>query len=206
MGLVLAGGKSSRMGCDKAMLHPFGSMRPSMLERAFQLLATLTSSCMVSCARGHPYRGYPCLEDKRGPEGPCRGLLAGLEYALSNGMQSVLALACDMPTMRREVLAELLNAHTSAPQGTLASFYKSGATGKIEMLAGAYSVKLLPALHAGLQRGEKSLYWLVPASHRQLLLYDESRADCFLNCNTPQDLRKLTERGKDKNSLRLPII
>lgn len=187
MGLVLAGGKSSRMSVDKAMLKPFGAK--TLLGISFALLGGLVSPCFVSCAPGRPYAGFPCIEDSINIEGPCRGALAGLEKARELGLDGVFILACDLPMMRADILRDLLKAHLDAGPEIWGSFYEKQSTGRVEMLAGVYSTRFLPALHEGISKGQRSLYWLLPVARKQIIPYGPEIEPFFLNCNTPADLR-----------------
>lgn len=195
MGVILAGGDSTRMGCDKALLHV--SANETLLARSWALISRLTDFCVISCAPGHPYNGFECIEDAPGPKGPCRGILASMQEAESLGFTTILALACDLPGMTEAALRELMTAHASAPSQIWATLYQSALTGRIEMLAGVYSTRFLPHLKAGMEQGIQSLYWLLPAENRQCLGYGTEMKETFINCNTKADLEKFARLNKN---------
>lgn len=187
-GAVLAGGRSTRMGTDKAEIVLGGQ---TLLARAWHLLAGLVAPVWVCCAPGMARTGYPCLTDAREGEGPARGVVAALEAARAHGARRVLILACDLPCLTRELLVGLLNA--PAPAGALASVYASAATGRAEMLVGVYAVEALPWLLNGLAAGERSLFRLIPGERLARIPYPPAEAPLFLNCNTRADLARLTD-------------
>ncbi|WP_165078349.1 MULTISPECIES: molybdenum cofactor guanylyltransferase [unclassified Desulfovibrio] len=185
-GAVLAGGRSTRMGTDKAAIALSGE---TLLARAWRLVAGLVAPAWVCCAPGRPRPGYPCLVDEMEGEGPARGVAAALHAAQGHGARRVLILACDLPLMTRELLAALLAPR--ATPGALATVYASAATGRAEMLVGVYAVAALPYLQGGLAAGERSLFRLIPPERLQRVLYPPSAAPHFLNCNTEADLARL---------------
>lgn len=200
-GAVLAGGRSSRMGTDKAEIAISGE---TLLARAWRLVSGLVAPAWVCCAPGRPRAGYPCLMDAREGEGPARGVAAALESADEHGAERVLVLACDLPRLTRKLLAALLDA--PARDDILATVYADAKTGRAEMLVGVYAVAALPYLRAGLGRGERALFRLVPRERLQKLPYGPDAAPLFLNCNTTADLARLRGTGvAGRHSLAAPF-
>lgn len=187
MGLVLAGGQSSRMGENKALLKPFGANGPTMLERAASTLAKLAPVCYVSCAKGGAYGGFDCIEDGFGPPGPAKGVYAGLLKALDLGYGGIIALACDLPLLCPGLLARLCAEH----QQDWATLYVNCRTGRVEMLAGVYSISFQPVLSKALAEGKRSLYWILGADHCKMVAYGRDLEPYFMNCNTPADLMRV---------------
>jgi molybdopterin-guanine dinucleotide biosynthesis protein A len=98
-GLVLCGGKSTRMGLPKATL-PFGD--ELMLQRVVRVLSTVVSPLAVVAA---PEQELPPLpegvieaRDEREGRGPLQGLLAGLT-ALAPHCDAAFATSCDVPLL-----------------------------------------------------------------------------------------------------------
>ena len=102
--IILCGGKSSRMGRDKASL-PFGD--ELMLQRVVRLLSEVvdSSAIVVVSAVGQilpplpPQIRIAC--DENPGRGPLEGLAAGLN-AMSNHVEAVYATSCDVPLMATE--------------------------------------------------------------------------------------------------------
>ena len=98
-GIVLCGGKSTRMGVPKATL-PFGP--ETMLQRVVRLLSTVVSPIVVVAARGQELPDLPAdvvvTRDERDERGPLEGLRVGLK-ALPEGVDAVYATSCDVPLL-----------------------------------------------------------------------------------------------------------
>ena len=192
-GAVLAGGRSTRMGTDKAEIAISGA---TMLARAWRLVSGLVGPAWVCCAPGRARPGFPCLFDDQPDQGPARGVAAALAAAQAHGARRVLILACDLPRLTQALLVALLDAPVKA--GALVTVYADVVTGRAEMLVGLYAVAALPYLQAGLARGKRSLFRLVPGDRLQKLPYGPDAAPLFLNCNTAADLARM--RGTEKTA------
>jgi molybdenum cofactor guanylyltransferase len=98
-GIVLCGGKSTRMGVPKATL-PFGP--ETMLQRVVRLLATVVSPIVAVAARGQVLPDLPedlvVTRDEREAKGPLEGLRAGLT-ALPASVDVAYVTSCDVPLL-----------------------------------------------------------------------------------------------------------
>jgi len=98
-GIVLAGGKSTRMGVPKATL-PFGP--ETMLQRVVRLLSMVVSPIVVVAARDQKLPELPpatlVTRDEREGRGPLEGLRAGLK-ALPVTVDAAYATSCDVPLL-----------------------------------------------------------------------------------------------------------
>ncbi len=98
-GIVLCGGKSSRMGVPKATL-PFGP--ETMLQRVVRLLGTVVSPIAAVAAQGQTLPELPAsvivTRDEREAKGPLEGLRAGLA-ALPDSVDLAYATSCDVPML-----------------------------------------------------------------------------------------------------------
>lgn len=128
-GLLLSGGRSSRMGRDKAALDWRG--RPA-LERAFELLSACTERTFVSLRpdqTGEPLRAaLPHIVDGDAGEGPIAGIAAA---QAAHPDAAWLVLACDLPFVDPATLAHLLAQRDAA---RLATAYRSAHDGLPEPL------------------------------------------------------------------------
>lgn len=185
-GLVMAGGKSRRMGTDKASLG--NEDGTTFLELACGKIAALTSRWHVSCARGEWRNPWPCLEDPVRDFGPVAGLYQGLEDARTHDYGHLLVLACDMPCMDTGILLDLLDAHLASSPAPLLTVYQNSQTGQLEMLAGIYNVESLPWFRLALKLGQRKLKAVLPAKYQQIIPYGQQMAKYFFNCNTNEDM------------------
>jgi molybdopterin-guanine dinucleotide biosynthesis protein A len=107
-GLVLCGGKSSRMGLPKATL-PFGP--ELMLQRVVRLLTPLVSPIVVVAAPGQALpplaAGVIFARDEREGRGPLEGLLAGLT-AVAPHAEAAYATSCDVPLLVPAFVEQLI--------------------------------------------------------------------------------------------------
>ena len=179
-GLVLAGGRSTRMQRDKATLE-FGG--ETQLARAFRLLAPHTRQCYVSVRPdqvGEPTRArWPQIVDRLIDVGPAAGILAA--FAALPG-HAWLVVAVDLPLLDAATLARLVAARDRT---ALATAYRSAADGQPEPLCAIWE----PASAAALERcvaGGRSCPRKFLATHGACLL-DLEHGPALANVNTPED-------------------
>ncbi|AMV28189.1 Molybdenum cofactor guanylyltransferase [Gemmata sp. SH-PL17] len=108
-GVVLCGGKSSRMGRPKAWL-PFGG--EFMLQRAVRVLSEIVEPVVVVAARNQDVPPLPSevaiVSDEIDEKGPLAGLAAGLA-ALAGQCDAVYLSACDVPFLKPEFVRRVVS-------------------------------------------------------------------------------------------------
>jgi molybdenum cofactor guanylyltransferase len=182
---VQAGGRSSRMGTDKALVRLHGV---PLIEHLLQRLAGLGDEVLITTNRpqDYAYLGLPMASD---PE-PGAGALHGLHTALqAAGGETVLVMACDMPFVSRPLVEHMLQ------QMEGADLVVPRRGGEYEPLHAVYSKRCLPALQAALERGERRMISFFHSLRLHTL--DQAEIDrfdpqglSFFNVNTPEDLRQ----------------
>lgn len=141
-GLILCGGKSSRMGFDKAALR-FGP-RPLLdlvLERMRQVAGPVVVSLAAGAAPPRLPEGVRTIRDDAPEQGPLRGLLQGFR-ALAGHAEQVIVMPVDMPFFTPPWMERLI----SGLNGHRACMYKW--EGFANALTAAYRLDLLPKLEA----------------------------------------------------------
>ena len=105
-GFVVAGGRSSRMGRDKALL-PYGER--TLLEHAIAQTRRVTSDVAVLAGPLRRYEGFgqAVVEDVVCGVGPLGGLYSALLSASVDGRERIFWLAVDLPLVPAEFLASL---------------------------------------------------------------------------------------------------
>lgn len=107
-GIVLCGGRSSRMGLAKATL-PFGP--ELMVQRVVRLLNQVVRPIVVVAAPGQELPPLPSqvivARDQREDRGPLEGLLAGL-LAICSQVDAAYATSCDVPLLVPSFVQELI--------------------------------------------------------------------------------------------------
>jgi molybdenum cofactor guanylyltransferase len=103
-GIVLAGGKSSRMGTDKGLLDYKGK---KLVEYSFDLLSNYCNALIIS-TNNPEYRqfGITTVTDEFPEKGPAGGIFSALKKSSTDWN---LVLACDMPFLNRRIIDALLN-------------------------------------------------------------------------------------------------
>lgn len=120
-GIVLCGGKSTRMGSSKAML-PFGP--ETMLQRVVRLLGGVVQPIVAVAANEQVLPELPddviVTRDEREARGPLEGLRAGLK-ALPDSVDMAYVTSCDVPLLVPAFVTrmiELLDDHDIAVMET----------------------------------------------------------------------------------------
>ncbi|HEX6898457.1 MAG TPA: NTP transferase domain-containing protein [Thermoanaerobaculia bacterium] len=190
VGVVLAGGESRRMGRDKANLTTGGETLPALAARR---LARVCAEVAVADGGRGLLPGLPSL-----PDGPARGPAAGiLGAAAAYPGRPLLVLACDLPRVPAELLAELA-------RGTGIDWAVPRWGGRVEPLCALYGPAALAALASRAGRGLLGPHGLAeePGLAVRWLEGEElarfgDPAEVFLNLNTPADLERYESRVSD---------
>ena len=184
-GVVMAGGRSTRMGRDKALLALEDGR--TLLERAFETLwVSGATDVFLSVGTGKKY-GLPGareIEDRQADCGPIGGLaasLASLQHPLC------LVLAVDMPAMTPAYLSGLL-ADAETGCGVVPVI-----DGSAEPLAAVYPREAAAAAESALQVREFSMQRLIRNLEQKKLVrlrtVSSAERPLFANWNSPEDCR-----------------
>jgi molybdopterin-guanine dinucleotide biosynthesis protein A len=183
-GLILAGGKSSRMGRDKAGLAlPDG--RTLLARQADILRAAGAATVSVSIRRDveTSLPGLTLVPDAIADAGPLAGIAAGLRAAPAG---LVLVLAVDMPGMQAAHLRQLLELATE-DRGVVPM-----QGGLYEPLAAIYPSTLAGSAEAALASGQRAVHaWVKSEAEQGRLLLWETPAEwsgALRSWNTPADV------------------
>jgi molybdopterin-guanine dinucleotide biosynthesis protein A len=182
-GAILAGGKSLRMGREKALLEIHGL---PMVARLAELLASLTDEVFISSDKRAPLEsfGHPLIPDLFPGQGP----LAGLHAAMKHSQRPlVLLLACDLPRVHAGLLRGLIEASPGfdavVPRTT---------DGRLHPLCAIYRKTCLRPAEDRLVRGENKMITFLedPALKVRWLRPEEGSFvnDDLVNLNSPKDL------------------
>ncbi len=180
-GLVLAGGKSRRMGSDKALLMQDGQ---SQLSIAVDLLARVLPKVYVSARKDQADETerskFDQIIDRYDDMGPVAGILSALQ---SFPDVAWLVLACDLPNVDDDTIAKLIAAHTGEHPFTA---YKSSHDGLPEPLCAIFSAQSRPIIEAFVADGIVCPRKMLIRS--DTLLLEQSNPASLDNMNTPEDL------------------
>lgn len=178
---VLVGGRSSRMGTDKAFLNTGkGPLAAHVAELAAEVCPAVT---LVGDPTLYASLGFPVIPDNHTGLGPLGGIEAALK---ASPAEWNLIVACDMPALDAVLLESLFTAaegfDCALPQHP---------DGRLEPLCAVYNKRGHAAIEAALAAGiRKVTEGLKSGLKVNYVLTDREAA--FANWNTPQDIRNPT--------------
>jgi molybdopterin-guanine dinucleotide biosynthesis protein A len=180
--IVLAGGKSSRMGRPKGLI-PFGGV--PMLERVTERLSPVFDPIVVVGGEHRPPDTW-LVPDPEPGAGPLAAILTGLREALPEGRGLAVAVACDMPFVDPDVLRALVRYY-----GGYDAVVPRWADGHLEPLHAVYRESCMASARAALDRGERRADALLADVRVRYLDerdWQPGWARSWRNVNTPEDL------------------
>lgn len=188
-GVILAGGKATRMGGGDKGLRVVGGKR--LIDHVIERLSPQCARLAIN-ANGAPGRfaefALPVLPDSLPDHpGPLAGVLAGLDWAAEEGFESIVTAAADTPFFPRDLVARLLQA--AGPEG-LALAGSRDESGKLwrHPTFGLWPVALRDDLRAALKDGLRKIVLWTDAHQAGLAEFPAQRFDPFFNVNTPEDI------------------
>jgi molybdenum cofactor guanylyltransferase len=193
IGVLLGGGKSSRMGgADKSLLPLAG--RPILahvIERLGPQVADLVVVANGDLSRFAAF-GLPVVADRvAGHAGPLAGIHAGIAWAIANRPDArfVISAATDTPFLPTDLVRRFRGG--SGDHGERLAVARSEAG--LHPVFGSWPVSLAPDLEASLERGELKAQDWVRAHGAKEVLFSPVKiggrtVDPFFNINRPEDL------------------
>jgi molybdenum cofactor guanylyltransferase len=190
-GFVLAGGKSTRMGADKAFLR---WQEGTLLEHALALARELTPEVRI-VANGEKFAslGFVVIEDIYHGRGPLGGIHAALATTASAWN---LMLAVDLPLLNRQLLSYLVT-RARESQATVTVPHVGG---RLQPLCAVYRREFADVARQSLEAGENKIDLLYAKVRTQVI--EEATlsragfsAEMFRNVNTPQELAEVRRRS-----------
>jgi len=188
-GVILAGGRATRMGGGDKGLRVVGGQR--LIDHVIARLAPQVGALAIN-ANGDPARlaefGLPVLPDSLPDHpGPLAGVLAGLDWAAGQGAQAIVTAAADTPFFPRD-LAARLQAH-AGPSG-LCLAASPDERGKMQRhpTFGLWPVALRDDLRVALTGGLRKIVLWTDSHGAGQAAFDSAPFDPFFNVNTPEDI------------------
>ena len=186
---VLAGGRSSRMGRDKAFLELDGR---TLLERALETLRWLTDDVRIVGPKGKFGSYGAVLEDRYRDRGP----LGGIHTALATTDRELnLIVAVDTPFLDPEFLRFLVDKAREAQ--TLIALPRTG--DRLQTLCAVYRRGFAAYAEEALERGDNKIESAIGPLTVAMISEEELRKfafdpTMFENLNTPEDLDRARQR------------
>ena len=180
-GLVLAGGRSRRMGSDKAALKTNGE---TQLDRAVALLRRHVDPVFVSARADQaddPVRAqFDQIADVYDNLGPVAGILSAFDHEPDRDW---LVLACDLPNIDDQTIAFLLEQSDASSPATA---FVSVVDGLPEPLCAIWRPSSRPIIEQFIRDGYKCPRKMLINSPTQLL--EQPSPGALHNINSPEDL------------------
>lgn len=189
LGVILAGGRASRMGGgDKGRLLLDDK---SLLDLVIDRLRPQVDAIALN-ANGDPDRfddlGLTVLPDNlAGLPGPLAGVLAGLDWAAEQGADSIVSVASDTPFYPQNLVARLQAASGDMPLALAASRDEDGKLWR-QPTFGLWPVALREDLRRALTDGLRKVVLWTDQHGAATAEFETAGFDPFFNVNTPQDL------------------
>lgn len=185
-GVILAGGRSRRMGGSPKALIPFGE-RP-LIQHIVERVRSVLSDCLIvtNSPELYGFLGVPVVGDVFPEGGSLGGIYSGLAAVPGD---AALCVACDMPFLSAGLIGYL------AARAGEADVVIPEAVGELQTLHAIYGKACLPAMEGRLRAGRLKILGFfdevrvlrVPAD---AVARFESPELAFMNLNTPDDLAR----------------
>ena len=180
-GIILAGGKSSRMGSDKGLLmlndKPF-------IQHIIEVLNGLVSEILiVSNNTNHDIFEFKRIEDVIENAGPLAGVYSGLKASKTDYN---LVLSCDVPLITSHILKTLMNETDNKHD-----IVQLESQGRTMPLVAIYKTSCAELFYNLLQTGERRLQFAVNHCKVKTIVLNTKYEEYVINVNTPNELNKI---------------
>lgn len=194
-GVVLAGGRSSRMGRNKAFLD-FGSK--SIVEHTIELFKSIFSEIILVANSPEEYKelGVRVVADIFPGKGSLGGIYTGLFYSLHD---HAFVVSCDMPFLKKDLIRFLIG--LKEDYDVTVPRHRNG----YEPLHAVYSKKCLKPIEFMLSKGDLRIVGFYPdvrvreVSEEELCPYNPDPS-AFININTPEEYEEALKKGNIPSS------
>jgi molybdopterin-guanine dinucleotide biosynthesis protein A len=186
-GLVLAGGKSRRMGFDKGAINWHGKEQRYYMA---DLLCTICDQVFISCRPEQQHNiaaGYNALPDTFTGLGPYGAILSAFK---ANPNVAWLVIACDLPLMDTTTLEYLLQ-HRDVK--SIATTFQSPFDGLPEPLITIWEPSSNEVLLSFLSEGHSCPRKTLIRNSDRVKILIPPNPDALMNANTPEDAAKAKE-------------
>lgn len=184
-GAIIAGGRSLRMGVDKATIV---LNQNTFLEKSIALLSPFSKHLFLSSNTNYGNIDIPIIKDIYENIGPISGLYSILKEISTD---KVFVIPVDTPLLTKDVIQYVLNKQDKTKQISVCETDDG-----VQMLIGIYDKSILPIIENQIKENDYKLTKLLKKANIQLINV-EKFSNQLANINTQIDLANL----KDKNTL-----
>ena len=186
-GVILAGGKSSRMGSDKGLLLINGRPMIQMIIDAMKPLVKEIIIISGNDAYGElGYQVYPDIIKEKGPVG---GIYTALSHAET---EFSLCVSCDTPYVTTKLLKKLIE-ESEGNRATLFNY-----NGKLQPVISLYQTNVVSLIKGYLDENRLKLMLVNKNLDCKIIKIDSDDFEekTFFNVNTPEDLKKSRDESR----------
>ena len=179
--IILAGGKSSRMGSDKALLL---YKNKTFLEHVVCAIKPLVDDILIiSNNPKHQVDDCTTIPDLILNSGPIAGIYTGLKHTKT---ENNLVLSCDIPLVQTSIL-ELIIKNNEANKDVVQIIDDRNSMPLIAL----YKKRIAPFLLSELKTGERRLIRSINKLNKKNISVTKDQLNCLININTIADLKTL---------------
>ena len=179
--IILAGGKSSRMGFDKGLAE-IHSVK--IIEQVLSIVKKITKNIIIiSNNSSYDFLGLPVYEDLIKDCGPIGGIYTGLNYSKTDYN---LIVACDMPFVKESVVNRLLDDNND--YDIIVPLVKNN----LEPLCAFYNKRVMTFFKKQIDDKEYSVHKAIEQLRYKPIVLNADELS-FTNINTPNDLDKFNK-------------
>lgn len=195
VGIVLAGGKSSRFGSNKA-LQPI--QNECLIQKVIEQLDGLFEGILVVTNRPESYAFLRCslVKDRIEGLGPLGGIYTALRQIYPC---KAFVFPCDMPLLNRDLIRYMLEVSRDGYDILVPQVGE----GLYEPLHAIYGPKCIPAIEELIAQNRLRIFYLYSRVRVRYVKPEEIRSydpelSCFLNINTREELNRFLSPKEDK--------
>jgi Molybdopterin-guanine dinucleotide biosynthesis protein A len=182
--IILAGGKSSRMGQKKGSLLFRGK---PFIEIIFDKLSDIGISEIMISGYEHNYNGSIYVEDKYRGKGPLAGIHAGL---YRSGYEHMLVITEDAPFVPSNYIEQLIEIHKRG----LSPVTAASCEGRLQQLLGIYDKSLAPICETILEGDRPTVMSLIDKVGCQTVPFNGDEI-LIRGCNTPEEYEEMIQKN-----------
>jgi len=176
--IILAGGKSTRMGEDKGLMLFNGK---PMIQYVIDAVKPLVNDIIIiSNKKSYEKFGYPVYEDLIKEKGPLAGIYTGLKYSKTD---KNLVLSCDVPFVSSELIQLLIGNCTDV------DVVIPEKEERTHQLIGIYNKKCIELFEKELEQNQRKLKLAIEKLNYKVLDANQFEAKIFNNINSKNDIK-----------------
>ena len=181
-GIILAGGKSSRMGTDKGLL--IFKQKPFIKHIIDAMQPLVNNIVIVSDYIEHDAFGMTRIEDTIKNAGPLAGLYSGLKYSKTDYN---LIVSCDVPLITSTVLNKLIKNYEEDYD-----VIQLKSQQKTMPLTALYNKTCQQTIKHLLDKGERRMRFAVSQLKTKTIMLDDNLSSTLININTKEEFDAIT--------------